>query len=198
MIELGLPAIIGYLVGSIPVALLVGRAHGIDLREVGDGNPGAWNAMEQLGGRAAAPVFAGDGLKGLAAGLAGLALGGVWGGYAAVGGAMIGHALPVFASFRGGKSVMTFAGGAFVLAPLAAAACLGACLGLSMLRSFKVGARVGVFGFPLAQLLVDPIEQVAATGVLMSLIGLLYLAERLPRRLRAPRAAAVGRHRDKA
>ena len=131
MVELGLPAIIGYLLGSIPVALLVGRAHGVDLREVGDRNPGAWNAMEQLGGRAAAPVFLGDGLKGLAAGLAGLALGGVWGAYAAVGAAMVGHALPAFASFRGGKSVMTFAGGAFVLAPLAAATCLLACVVLS-------------------------------------------------------------------
>lgn len=182
MIELALPAIIGYGLGSIPVALLVGRAHGVDLREVGDGNPGAWNAMEQLGGRAAAPVFAGDGLKGLAAGLAGIALGGVWGGYAAVAGAMVGHALPIFASFRGGKSVMTFAGGTFVLAPLAAAACLAACLGLSLLRSFRLGARVGVFGFPVAQLLVDPVEQVAATGALMTLIGTLYLVERAPRR----------------
>ena len=192
MIELGLAVIIGYLLGSIPVALLVGRAHGVDLRAVGDGNPGAWNAMQQLGGRAAAPVFAGDGLKGLTAGLAGLGLGGEWGAYVGVAGAMVGHALPVFASFRGGKSVMTFAGGIFVLAPLAAAACLAACLALSALRSFRVGARVGVFGFPLAQLVVDPVEEVAATGALMTLIGLLYLVERLPRRLRALRASQAG------
>ena len=190
MVELGLPAIIGYLLGSIPIALLVGRAHGLDLREVGDRNPGAWNAMEQLGGRAAAPVFAGDGLKGLAAGLAGLALGGTWGAYAGVAGAMVGHALPVFASFRGGKSVMTFAGGAFALAPLAAFACLAACLVLSAVRSFRLGARVGVFGFPLAQLVVDPIMEVAATGVLMTLIGVLYLIERLPPHARARGAPA--------
>lgn len=187
MVEFGLPAIIGYLVGSLPIAMLVGRAHGVDLREVGDRNPGAWNAMEQLGGRVAAPVFVGDGLKGLAAGVAGLALGGAWGAYAGVGGAMVGHALPVFASFRGGKSVMTFAGGAFVLAPLAAAGCLAACLTLSALHSFRLGARVGVFAFPVAQLLVDPVEEVAATGALMTVIGLLYLAERLPRRLRRDR-----------
>ena len=187
MVELGLPTIIGYLLGSIPIALLVGRAHGVDLREVGDRNPGAWNAMEQLGGRAAAPVFLGDGLKGLGAGLAGLALGGVWGAYAAVGAAMVGHALPVFASFRGGKSVMTFGGGAFVLAPLAAAACLLACVVLSAAVSFRLGARVGVFGFPVAQLVVDPVEQVAATGVLMTLIGLLYLIERTPKLLRRRR-----------
>src|SRR5918998_4266639 len=103
-------AIIGYLLGSIPVALLVARRHGVDLRGTGDGNPGAWNALEQLGAKRAWPAFAGDGAKGLAAGLAGYALGGVWTAYAAVGAAMLGHALPLFARFRGGKSVMTFAG----------------------------------------------------------------------------------------
>ncbi|CAA9481546.1 MAG: hypothetical protein AVDCRST_MAG45-201, partial [uncultured Solirubrobacterales bacterium] len=66
------------------------------------------------------------------------------------------------------------------------------CLALSALRSFRVGARVGVFGFPLAQLVVDPVEEVAATGALMTLIGLLYLVERLPRRLRALRASQAG------
>jgi glycerol-3-phosphate acyltransferase PlsY len=178
-VGLVLAAIIGYLVGSAAVALAVGRAHGVDLRTVGDRNPGAWNAMEQLGGRAAAPIFIGDGLKGLLAGLAGLALGGVPGSYVGVGAAMVGHALPVFAGFRGGKSVMAFAGGAFVLAPLAALGCLAACVALSALRDFRLGARVGVFGFPLAQLLVGPVEEVAATGALMTLIGLRYLADTL-------------------
>ncbi len=42
-------AILGYLLGSIPVALLVAGRHGVDLRQTGDGNPGAWNALEQLG-----------------------------------------------------------------------------------------------------------------------------------------------------
>jgi acyl phosphate:glycerol-3-phosphate acyltransferase len=80
--------------------------------------------------------------------------------------------------------VMTFVGGAFVLAPLAAAGCLLACLAASALGSFRLGARMGVFGFPLVQLLVDSIERVAATGALMTLIGLLYLVDR-PRRTRA-------------
>src|SRR5829696_7813394 len=111
---------IGYLLGSVPVALTVGRAHGVDLRATGDGNPGAWNALEQLGPRRAWPAFAGDGAKGFLAGLAGLALGGFWAGWAGVAGAMLGHAFPVFAGLRGGKSVMCFAGGAFALSPVAA------------------------------------------------------------------------------
>ena len=125
-VEYVLAAMIGYLLGSVPVALLVGRAHGVDLREAGDRNPGAWNALEQLGARRAWPVFAGDAAKAAVAALAGLALGGWWAAWAAVAGAMLGHAFPVFASFRGGKSIMCFVGGGFVLAPAAALCALGA------------------------------------------------------------------------
>jgi glycerol-3-phosphate acyltransferase PlsY len=186
-------ALMGYLLGSIPVALLVARRHGVDLLAAGDGNPGAWNALEQLGARRAWPVFAGDGLKGLLAGLLGLALGGVAGAYAGVAGAMLGHAFPVFARFRGGKAVMTFAGGAFALSPLAAALCLGACLLVTAgTRSFALGARVGVFGFPLAQALVDPLGRVAATGALMSIIGARFLVSRSGRATRASAAARSG------
>lgn len=178
--EYAAAVVVGYLLGSVPVALLVGRRHGVDLRTVGDGNPGAWNAMEQLGPRAAAPVFAGDALKGLAAGLAGLALGDVWVGYVAVGAAMVGHAFPVFASFQGGKSIMTFAGGVFALSPLAAGVALAVCVAVSLATAFRYGARVGVFGFPLVQLLFDPAIQVAGTGALMCIIGLRFLSA--PRR----------------
>ena len=98
-------AVLGYLLGSIPVALLVARRHGVDLRATGDGNPGAWNALEQLGGRRALPAFLGDAAKGLVAGVAGLALAGWWGGFAGVAGAMVGHAFPLFAGFRGAGAV---------------------------------------------------------------------------------------------
>ncbi|WP_395160535.1 glycerol-3-phosphate acyltransferase, partial [Ilumatobacter sp.] len=52
--------VVGYRLGSIPVANLVARRRStIDLREVGDRNPGFWNARETLGKRAAVPVFVG-------------------------------------------------------------------------------------------------------------------------------------------
>jgi glycerol-3-phosphate acyltransferase PlsY len=171
--------LIGYLLGSIPVALLVARRHGVDLRTTADGNPGAWNALEQLGPRRALPAFVGDGLKGSLAAGAGLAIGGIWVGYAAAAAAMLGHALPLFARFRGGKSVMTFVGAAFVLSPLAAAICAAACVVVSLAtRSFAIGARVAIFGFPIVQLAFDPVERVAATGALMAMIGLLFALRR--------------------
>src|SRR5215203_1222315 len=120
--------LIAYVVGSVPISLLVARRHGVDLRTTADGNPGAWNTLEQLGPRRAWPAFAGDGLKGTLAALAGLAIGDVWTAYAAAAAAMLGHAFPLFAGFRGGKAVMTFVGAALVLSPLAALVCLAACL----------------------------------------------------------------------
>lgn len=178
--EYVIAAVVGYLLGSVPVALLVARRHGVDLRRTSDGNPGAWNALEQLGWRRAWPAFIGDGLKGTLAGLAGLALPGpVWVGYVGVAAAMVGHALPVFAGFRGGKAVMTFVGGAFAVAPLAALVALAVCIAAALVaRSFAVGARIGVFGFPLAQLALYPVEHVAATGGLMCIIGALFALRR--------------------
>ena len=186
--------LIGYVLGSVPVALLVARRHGVDLRAVGDGNPGAWNALDHLGARRASPAFIGDGLKGLLAGLAGLALAGVPGAYAGVAGAMVGHALPLFAGFRGGKAVMTFVGGAFAVAPLAALLALALCVAVTAAaRSFAVGARVGVFGFVPLQLVLDGAERVAATGGLMCIIGVFFLARRRPARATSGRAAAPTR-----
>ena len=133
MIDSWVAAVVGgYLLGSIPVAVLAGRARGFDPRQVGDSNPGFWNMKDQLGWAGAVPVLAGDTLKGTAAGLAGLILAhGIFAAraagrraprgealvYAAVAAAMIGHAWPVFARLRGGRSVLTFAGGFAVICP---------------------------------------------------------------------------------
>lgn len=166
--------VIGYLVGSIPVAVLVARRHGVDPRDVGDRNPGYWNVRAHLARRDALVVFAGDALKGLVAGAVGVALdGSEWGiGYAAVAAAMVGHAFPIFAGFRGGRSILTFAGGVAVLAPLAAGFAIAALAVVwAVSRSFAMAARVGVFGFPFAQALVEPKERVAASGALMCIIG---------------------------
>ena len=167
----------GYLLGSIPVAVVVGRRHGVDPRRVGDANPGYWNVREQLGSAPAMPVFAGDVAKGVAAGLVGVrvAPAGAWGvGYAAVGAAMVGHAWPVFARFRGGRSVLTWAGGVCVLSHLAGAVAVSAFAAVAWTRSFTWGARLGVFAFPVVQLAVEGPHRTAATGALMSIIGLRF------------------------
>ena len=175
----------GYLLGSIPVAVLVGRARGFDPRAVGDRNPGYWNVKEQVGARGSLPVFVGDVAKGAAAGAVGVLLDGAgWGvAYVAVAAAMVGHAWPVFAGFRGGRSILTFVGGVIVLAPLAAAATIAGLLVVwAATRSFAWAARAGVFGFPLVQLAFDPKERAAATGALLCIIGLRFAQAALTER----------------
>lgn len=167
---------VGYLVGSIPVADLVARRQGVALRTVGDRNPGYWNAKAQLGRRAALPVFVGDAAKGAVAAAIGRVVAEHWAvGYLAVGAAMLGHAWPVFARFRGGRSVLTFAGGVCVLAPLPAAlAVLGCAIVALASRRFAWGARAAVFGYPLVQAIFEERARVAATGALMSIVGLRF------------------------
>lgn len=164
----------------------------MDLRAVGDRNPGYWNAKQQLPRRAALLVFVGDAAKGAGAGLIGevLSTGGRWWmPYLAVGAAMIGHAFPLFAAFRGGRSILTFAGGAFVLSPRAAVAALVLTVVVSLVaRSFAWGARAGVFGYPLLQAVVDPRAHVAATGCLMAIIGARFAMAALDERRRSDRA----------
>lgn len=164
----------GYTLGSVPASRLVARRHGVDLSTVGDGNPGAWNVLERLGPRRALPAFLGDGAKGLVAGGLGVAIGDWWLGWAGVAGAMLGHAFPALAPMQGGKSVMAFVGGSFALSPAPALTALAICGGVSAMTSFKWGARAGIFGFPVLQLLFDPVERVMATGALMGLIGALF------------------------
>jgi glycerol-3-phosphate acyltransferase PlsY len=171
---------IGYLLGSIPVANLVARRRGgSDLRLVGDGNPGYWNAKESLGRTAAIPVFVGDAAKGAAAAAIGAlaaADGQWWLAYVGVAAAMIGHAWPVFGGFRGGRSLLAFAGGMCVAAPIPAAAAVALLLAVfAATRSFAVAARAGVFGFPVVQLFVDGRYKTAATGCLMCVFGLRFV-----------------------
>ena len=60
-------AILGYLLGSVPVGLWVTRLYGVDIRGVGSGRTGATNAWRAAGLKAAIPTVLGDALKGAVA-----------------------------------------------------------------------------------------------------------------------------------
>ncbi|WP_067730309.1 glycerol-3-phosphate 1-O-acyltransferase PlsY [Oceanobacillus damuensis] len=104
-------ALIAYLLGSIPSALLVGKiGYKIDIREHGSGNLGATNSFRVLGFKAGMIVTLADILKGTAATLIPQAFGAdIY--FLAIGiFAVIGHTYPIFARFKGGKAVATSAG----------------------------------------------------------------------------------------
>ncbi|MFA1820798.1 glycerol-3-phosphate 1-O-acyltransferase PlsY [Virgibacillus oceani] len=104
-------AIIAYLLGSIPSALVVGKLfYKIDIREHGSGNLGATNTFRVLGVKAGIAVTLADILKGTIAVLIPLLFSADVYGLAIGLFAVAGHTYPVFAKFRGGKAVATSGG----------------------------------------------------------------------------------------
>lgn len=59
--------VIGYLLGSVPVGVLVCRLYGVDIRKVGSGRTGTTNAWRAAGLKAAIPTVIGDAIKGAVA-----------------------------------------------------------------------------------------------------------------------------------
>jgi glycerol-3-phosphate acyltransferase PlsY len=118
---LGLVA--AYLIGAIPVGVLVARlAGGVDIRRHGSGNIGATNVLRTLGPAAGVLTLLGDVAKGYAAVWVAGTLGGTpaWVGPGAVA-AVAGNCWPVFLRFRGGKGVATGLGAFLAAAPWAVA-----------------------------------------------------------------------------
>jgi len=103
----------GYALGTIPSADVAARlaTRGVtDLRREGSGNPGAANAMAVLGKGWGYGVLLADVTKGAAACGAGRRLGGDTGAHIGGTAAVVGHCLPVWNGFRGGKGVAASAG----------------------------------------------------------------------------------------
>ena len=102
--------IVGYLLGSIPFALVIGKVfYHTDIRQYGSGNLGGTNAGRILGKKAGMAVIICDVLKVvLAIGIASIfsQIAAIWTGLACC----IGHCYPVFAHFKGGKAVSTVFG----------------------------------------------------------------------------------------
>ncbi|MDD3636969.1 MAG: glycerol-3-phosphate 1-O-acyltransferase PlsY [Bacteroidales bacterium] len=123
-----LPVLAGYLIGSIPTAVWVGKLfYGKDVRLEGSGNAGATNTIRVLGLVAGIPVLLIDVFKGLASILLIEPLNSLSGGseitpllqLLVATAAVLGHTFPVFAGFRGGKGVATLLGIGFGLYPWA-------------------------------------------------------------------------------
>ena len=111
-----LALIIGYLLGSIPFGLLLTRGAGApDVRSIGSGNIGATNVLRTGRKDLAAATLLLDALKGTAAVLIGRWLAPEDGALIAGFAAFIGHILPVWLNFKGGKGVATFLGALFGL-----------------------------------------------------------------------------------
>lgn len=140
----------GYLAGSLPTGVLIGRRVGLDPRTRGSGNIGASNVTRTLGRKWGAITLLIDVAKGalptaIALWLAGIDLA-AWTAFAAV----VGHCFPIWLAFKGGKGVATAFGGLLVLAPVIAL--VGAMTWIALVvitRTPAIGSLVAAAMFPI-------------------------------------------------
>ena len=154
----------GYLAGSIPFGMIIGRLNGVDLRTVGSGNTGATNVTRVLGKAWGYSCFLLDVAKGFGPVFAtGLMVHGMrqvptlpqqalW---LAVGvGCILGHVFSFWLKFRGGKGVAT---------------ALGVVLGIYPYFTF-----VGLVAFAL-WILVTLASRYVSVGSIVAAVGFLVL-----------------------
>lgn len=198
-LTLGLVALGGYLLGSIPFGLLSARMAGIDIRTVGSGNIGATNVLRTGRKDLAALTLIGDSGKGaLAVLLAGLLT--EWNAAAmaiAAGAAFTGHLFPVWLKFKGGKGVATFFG--TILAIAWPVGLLAGATWLLMAFLFRLSSLAALTAVALAPLFALATEQpypVVVLAVFMAVLVYLRHIDNIRRLIRGEEPR-IGAKKDK-
>lgn len=181
--------IAGYLIGSVPFGLVLGKCLGVDVRAAGSGNIGATNVNRLLGKKMGAITLLADAGKAvlpmLAAAkfLAGEPNAELW--VAATGGAaFLGHLYPLYLKFKGGKGVATALGIFFYVQPLALALCIAVFVVVVRRWGYvSLGSLIAAALMPgLVYLIEGPGHQAYLAGLIAALIWLKH-AENIKRLL---------------
>jgi acyl phosphate:glycerol-3-phosphate acyltransferase len=151
---------VSYIIGSIPVGVVVSRLwSGLDIRTVGSQNIGATNVTRSVGRMAGAITLAGDVLKGIlpvwfAKSIIGIdADADVWIAFVGIS-AFLGHTYSLFLRFKGGKGVATGLGVFLATAPLAVLPSLGIFFGMvAVWRYVSLASMVAALAFPAFEIL---------------------------------------------
>ena len=173
--------LLGYLYGSIPFALVIGKVfYNTDVRESGSGNLGGTNAGRVLGKKAGISVIVLDALKAVIIFylssylslkfnlnpdikyLAGLAC-------------IFGHCYPIFAEFRGGKAVSTSLGYFLCIEPLYAVVAIVVFLLVLKISKYLSLSSIST---ALIVLCITPFLAVSITAKLCMLVAVILLVYR--------------------
>lgn len=173
--------LLGYLYGSIPFALVIGKVfYNTDVRESGSGNLGGTNAGRVLGKKAGISVIVLDALKAVIIFylssylslkfnlnpdikyIAGLAC-------------IFGHCYPIFAEFRGGKAVSTSIGYFLCIEPLYAVVAI-----VVFLLVLKISKYVSLSSISTALIVlcITPFLALSITAKLCMLVAVILLVYR--------------------
>ena len=149
--------IISYLLGSVPMGLLLTRMAGKgDLRQVGSGNIGATNVMRVGGLRMAGLTWILDMAKAIIAVFIGKYVAGdafgAWCGFVAI----VGHCYPIWLKFKGGKGISCLFGVLLAVSPLSFVVCgiewllVALTSGISSLGATIVFCLIPILGFAIS------------------------------------------------
>ena len=179
--------VVGYLFGSIPVGVLVGRAWGFDPRAVGSGNVGTANVARAGGKIPAAVTLIADVLKGgIPVELARLVPGSNPSTLATVGfAAFIGSVASIFLNFRGGRGVATSLGVWLALAPKPIAI-IGVVfvVVLGLTRIVSLASLIGALALPPTVAALNCPSPYILIAIVMTAIVLLRHSENIGRLIR--------------
>lgn len=149
-------ALLGYVVGSLPLGFLIARGRGgVDLRQVGSGNVGAANVYRSVGRWLGVFVLLVDVAKGAGSALLARAFfspaqehAEALAGFAAI----VGHIYPIWLRFAGGKGVAVAFGVFSILAPLSAALAAAVFVGATWItRYVSLGSILATVTLPVIE-----------------------------------------------
>jgi acyl phosphate:glycerol-3-phosphate acyltransferase len=182
MLRISLLIICAFIMGSIPVGMLVARAKGVDLKKVGSGNIGATNVLRSLGKGPAALTLIGDMLKGTLAVALGryFGLGTFYEGILGLS-AILGHNFSVFLGFRGGKGVATSLGVFILYSPRTALITFVIWIAVVITTKYSsLGALISFGLLPLNIILFDSKEKLPV-ALLVTLLILIRHTDNIQR-----------------
>ncbi len=168
--------VLAYFIGNISPAILIGKAHGIDIKREGSGNAGTTNVLRVLGKKAAVGTLIIDIGKGVLAVMLGRLIAYIYAahivGYedertvsammlscAMLAGLFVffGHIWPMAFGFRGGKGVATAFGVIMAINPLLGICCLVlVAIVVYFSRMVSLGSVVGSISLPLLSIIFEP------------------------------------------
>jgi glycerol-3-phosphate acyltransferase PlsY len=172
MLQIALLIIFAFVLGSIPVGVIIAKTKGVDLQKVGSGNTGATNVLRSLGKWPAALTLFGDVLKGTIA----VALGRYFGmgvfhegliGLSAI----LGHNFSLFLGFRGGKGVATSFGVFILYSPQTALITFIIWIVVALTTKYSSLGALASFGLlPLNIILFDSDEKLPVALLITTLL----------------------------
>jgi glycerol-3-phosphate acyltransferase PlsY len=139
--------VLAYFLGTIPSAVVVSRIATkgtVDIRQVGSGNPGAMNTLQQLGSKWGAIVLLVDIGKAIAACVLARVIAGEAAASYAGSAAVIGHCFPVWFRFKGGKGIASAGGQCLATFPVYAPIALAVTV-LTSRRRFEAQATMAAY-----------------------------------------------------